>query len=130
MGTAKTITQVLVLSVTAAQYTGNIKTVVETAYGIGLGIYDTSASPPAYFTGCSVTSTAARRSARVTMTAEVSAAKSDAATSAATGMTTTAMATHIAAAKTALGSAYASVTVTVTGVEAPTITNASSTSGV
>merc|ERR1712159_48584 len=124
---ARQITQVLTLSVTAAQYTGNTKTLAETAYGIGIGIYDTANS--AYFTGCSVTSTAARRSAVVTFVAVASATKSAAAETAANGLTPTLMAGHITAAKTALGSAYSSISLSVTNVASPSFANASSTSG-
>merc|ERR1712054_101707 len=88
---AVTITQQVTLSITAAQYTGNVKTVMETAYGIALGIYTTTGTA-GFKTGCSVSSSAARRSATVTF---------------------------VATAKTALGSAYSSVTVSVTGVSAP-----------
>merc|ERR1712072_829518 len=112
---AKTITQAVTLSITSAQYSGNYKTLMETAYGIALSIYDTSASPPAFFTGCSVTSTAARRSAVVTF--------------AATALTTTSMTTAISSAKTSLGSAYTSLTVTVSNVATPTVTNSGTTSG-
>merc|ERR1719498_177837 len=77
--TAVSITQVAVLSITAAEYTGNIKTLMETAYGIGIGIYEQTGGTWGYATGCSVSSSAARRSARVTFVATVSATKSAAA---------------------------------------------------
>merc|ERR1712054_325666 len=95
---AVTITQQVTLSITAAQYTGNVKTVMETAYGIALGIYTTTGTA-GFKTGCSVSSSAAR-------------------------LTTTVLNNAVASAKTALGSAYSSVTVSVTGVSAPAISGA------
>merc|ERR1711988_531005 len=50
---AVTITQQVTLSITAAQYTGNTKTLMETAYGIALGIYTTTGTA-GFKTGCSV----------------------------------------------------------------------------
>merc|ERR1711988_955690 len=70
---AVSVTQVVTLSISASQYTGNMKTLMETAYGMALGIYDTANS--GYFTGCSVTSSATRRSASVTFVAQVSSTK-------------------------------------------------------
>jgi len=120
---AKVITQVITLSVSAAQYTGNLKTVCETAYGIVLEIYDNSATPPAWHTGCSVSSSAARRSAQVTMIAQVSAAKAATADTKATQLSqtggTTTFNNAVTSAKTALGSAFSSVTVSASGIAAP-----------
>jgi hypothetical protein len=116
-----TITQTVVLSISAAQYTGNIKTLMETAYGIGLGIYEQTNNVWAWATGCSVTSSAARRSARVTFVATVSATKSASAQSSASTLNAATLNNHVTAAKAALGSAYSGITVSVTGVETPTV---------
>merc|ERR1719316_622204 len=61
-GTASTatITQSVVMAISASQYTGDLKLVAETGYGIVLGIY-TAGNTNAWTTGCSVTSAAARR---------------------------------------------------------------------
>jgi len=123
---AVSVTQVVTLSISASQYTGNMKTLMETAYGMALGIYDTANS--AYFTGCSVTSSAARRSASVTFVAQVSSTKSAAAQASANALTPTSLNAAVLLAKAALGSAYSSLTVSVTGVAAPQIAS-SSTSG-
>merc|ERR1719498_2039931 len=63
-----------------------------------------------------------RRSARVTFVAEVSSAKSANAQRSANNLNAATLNTHVASAKTALGSAYSGITVTVTGVEAPQVT--------
>jgi len=55
----------------ASEWNGNIKNVGETGYGIGLGIYDTTAK--AYRASCSVTSSASRRAVTVSFAATVSA---------------------------------------------------------
>jgi len=123
---AVSVTQVVTLSISASQYTGNMKTLMETAYGMALGIYDTANS--GYFTGCSVTSSATRRSASVTFVAQVSSTKSAAAQASANALTPTSLNAAVLLAKAALGSAYSSLTVSVTGVAAPQIAS-SSTSG-
>merc|ERR1711939_593611 len=53
-----TITQKITFSGTQSSYTGTLKTFSEQAYGKALEIFDTAATPPAYKTGCSVTSVA------------------------------------------------------------------------
>merc|ERR1719274_435192 len=72
---AVTIVQKLTMSGTQSDYAGNVKSLAEEAYGKALGIFDTAASPPAYKTGCSVTSvaSASRRAYAVTFTATTSA---------------------------------------------------------
>merc|ERR1712159_547457 len=116
---AATIVQKLSMSGTQTDYTGNVKSLAEQAYGKVLGIFDTTASPPAYATGCSVTSEAsARRAYTVTFTATTSASTGNAATTAATALTSNIAAfTSAAAAVKAANNAYNTVT-------APTATSA------
>merc|ERR1719261_363397 len=101
-----TITQSVVMAISASQYTGDLKLVAETGYGIVLGIY-TAGTTNAWTTGCSVTSAAARRN---------------------TAMTPASLTTSMNSAKTSLNKA--SVTVpTVNSVATPTCSGCSSTSG-
>merc|ERR1712159_442318 len=113
---AATIVQKLSISGTQTDYTGNVKSLAEEAYGKVLGIFDTTATPPAYATGCSVTSEAsARRAYTVTFTATTSASTGNAA---ATALTSNIAAfTSAAAAVKAANNAYNTVT-------APTATSA------
>ena len=62
-----------------SDYTGDLKTLIEVAYGIILGIYNTTSTPPAFLTGCSVDSVAGslRRDAYVTFTTTITAAQSN-----------------------------------------------------
>merc|ERR1712159_125370 len=123
-----TITQSVVMAISASQYTGDLKLVAETGYGIVLGIY-TAGNTNAWTTGCSVTSAAARRNtATITSTATMPTANSAAANTAAAGMTAASLTTGMNSAKTALNKA--SVTVpTVNSVATPTCSGCSSTSG-
>merc|ERR1712196_304974 len=86
---------------------------------MALGIYDASATPPGFYSGCSVSSSAARRSAEVTFVAIASASTSAAAEAAATGLTQSTMNNHVSTAKTSLGPAYASLDVSVQDVASP-----------
>merc|ERR1712159_403291 len=116
---AATIVQKLSMSGTQTDYTGNVMSLAEEAYGKVLGIFDTTATPQAYATGCSVTSEAsARRAYTVTFTATTSASTGNAATTAATALTSNIAAfTSAAAAVKAANNAYNTVT-------APTATSA------
>merc|ERR1719440_856657 len=92
---AVTIVQKLTMSGAQTEYDGNVKSLAEEAYGKALAIFDTAANPPAYKTGCSVTSvaSAARRAYAVTFTATTSASTGAAANTAATALTPTSYAT-------------------------------------
>merc|ERR1711924_158886 len=130
--TAKKITQTVTFSLTKSQYDADpkFKTLVEVGYGITLTIYNKDATPPAWEAGCSVTSTAARRSVQVTFVATTSAAKGAAVLTAANALTGNAatLNTNLALAKTALGADYASITVpTATNVAAASSVDVSST---
>jgi len=121
---AVTIVQKLTMSGAQTEYTGNVKSLAEEAYGKALAIFDTAANPPAYKTGCSVTSvaSAARRAYAVTFTATTSASTGAAANTAANALTPTSYATAAAAVKTA-NTAYSSVTAaTANSVAAATAT--------
>merc|ERR1712159_770258 len=124
---AGTVTQVVTLNIAASQYTGNTKTLMESAYGYVLGIY-TSAG---WATDCSVTSSAARRTSSVTFVATVSSTKSAAAQTNANAMTVNILTSAVSSAATLLGSAYTALvsTITVTGVQSPSFA-AATTSGV
>merc|ERR1719261_2466796 len=99
-----TITQSVVMAISASQYTGDLKLVAETGYGIVLGIY-TAGNTNAWTTGCSVTSAAARRNtATITFTATMPTANS-----AAAGMTAASLTTGMNSAKTALNKASVTV---------------------
>merc|ERR1711959_322704 len=126
--TTATITQSVVMAISASQYTGDLKLVAETGYGIVLGIY-TAGNTNAWTTGCSVSSAAARRNtATITFTATMPTANSAAANTAAAAMTPASLTTGMNSAKTALNKA--SVTVpTVNSVATPTCSGCSSTSG-
>merc|ERR1711943_99726 len=93
-----TIAQKITFSGTQASYTGTLKTFSEQAYGKALDIFDTAATPPAYKTGCSVTSvaSASRRAYAVTFTATVASAQSSAASTASTALTASGFATAAA----------------------------------
>jgi len=120
-----TITQKITFSGTQATYTGTLKTFSEQAYGKAIGIFDTTTTPPAYKTGCSVASVASasrRTSYAVTFTATVASAQASAANTASTALTPTSFATAATAVKAA-NTAYATVTApTATAVAAPTAT--------
>jgi hypothetical protein len=134
-----TITQKITFSGTQASYTGTLKTFSEQAYGKALEIFDTAATPPAYKTGCSVTSvaSASRRAYAVTFTATVASAQSSAATTASTALTPTGFATaasFVKAANTAYtavtapsATAVATATVTTTPTPAPPTVSGAST---
>jgi len=115
----------------AAAYTGNVKTVYETAYGVTVGFWDTTAN--AWKSGCSVTSAVTgRRAITVTFTAETtSESLGDTASTAATALASdiSTFNTAIATAKTSLAAAQPSAgfdTMTTpaaaTGASAPTVT--------
>merc|ERR1719440_2105210 len=98
---AVTIVQKLTMSGAQTEYAGNVKSLAEEAYGKALAIFDTAANPPAYKTGCSVTSVAsARRAYAVTFTATTSASTGAAANTANTAYSsvTAATANSVAAA--------------------------------
>jgi len=118
-----TIVQKLTMSGALSTYTGDVKTLAEQAYGKALGIFDTTASPPAYAAGCSVTSTAARRAFAVTFTASTSASTGAAANTAASTITTASYATAAAAVKSA-NTAYSSITPAAATAIAPATTTA------
>merc|ERR1719502_1995325 len=122
-----TITQKITFSGTQASYTGTLKTFSEQSYGKAIGIFDTTTTPPAYKTGCSVTSVASasrRTSYAVTFTATVASAQASAANTASTALTPTSFATAATAVKSA-NTAYAAVTApTATAVAAPTTSTA------
>merc|ERR1719440_1947819 len=121
---AVTIVQKLTMSGAQTEYDGNVKSLAEEAYGKALAIFDTAANPPAYKTGCSVTSvaSAARRAYAVTFTATTSASTGAAANTAATALTPTSYATAAAAVKAA-NTAYSTVTAaTANSVAAATAT--------
>merc|ERR1712100_503003 len=123
---AVTIVQKLTMSGTQSEYVGNVKSLAEEAYGKVLGIFDTTASPPAYATGCSVTSaaSASRRAYAVTSTATTSASTGGAANTAANSLATNVYAfTSAAAAVKAANNAYTQVTApTATGAAASATT--------
>jgi len=81
---AKTIVQKITFGGTQSEYTGNVKTCCENAYGLSLNIWTSSG----YATGCGVASvaSASRRAYAVTFTATASAAKSYGATQYATAL--------------------------------------------
>merc|ERR1711988_59926 len=114
-----TVTQAITMTgVTASGYNGdsNLQAVCNHAYLMAVGCA-TGASVTA---GCSCTSTAARRSTVVTFVAKVPAAQASSAQTAAGSITTTSFSSSLTSAKTALGSAYASVTLpTVASVANP-----------
>merc|ERR1712100_394529 len=126
MGGAVTIVQKLTMSGTQSEYVGNVKSLAEEAYGKVLGIFDTTASPPAYATGCSVTSaaSASRRAYAVTFTATTSASTGGAANAAANSLASNIAAfTSAAAAVKAANNAYTQVTApTATGAAASATT--------
>merc|ERR1711939_712470 len=114
----------------AAAYTGNVKTVYETAYGVTVGFWDTTAN--GWKSGCSVTSAVTgRRAITVTFTAETtSESLGDTASTAATALASdiSTFNTAIATAKTSLAAAQPSAgfdtmtTPAATGASAPTVT--------
>merc|ERR1711988_1953970 len=118
-GNPVTVTQAITMTgVTASGYNGdsNLQAVCNHAYLTAVGCA-TGASVTA---GCSCTSTAARRSTVVTFVAKVPAAQASSAQTAAGSITTTSFSSSLTSAKTALGSAYASVTLpTVASVANP-----------
>jgi hypothetical protein len=112
---------------TVSTYTGNLKTMTEQGYGKALDIFDTTASPPAYRTGCSVTSTAAaarRTNIKVSFVATASAAQATAASTAATNLAsnTNSLTTAINAVKSANTAYSALTTPTVSAIASPTVT--------
>jgi len=95
----------------AADWKDTVRVVYETAYGINLGLYDTSAK--AWRSGASVSSTAAagRRSVEVTYTATAPASLATAAQASADSLQASSLVSGVAAANAALG---ASVTIPTT----------------
>merc|ERR1711871_1297725 len=103
-----TITQKITFSGTQASYTGTLKTFSEQSYGKAIGIFDTTTTPPAYKTGCSVPSVPSpsrRTSYAVTFTATVASAQASAANTAST-------ATAVAAPTTSTATVSGASTVT------------------
>jgi len=130
---SKSITQVVTLAITAAEYTGTTKALYEQGYGKALGIFDTTTGQ--FTTGCSVTSTVARRSASVTYSAQVSAALADAAETTAAAMSAdpALLVTGMRQVQDANTATYSGVTLPVVGdltVADPTVTTASSAASV
>jgi len=130
---SKSISQPVTLSITAAQYTGNTKALYEQGYGSALGIFDATSGQ--YQTGCSVTSTVARRSAQVTYTAQVSAALAVAAEAVANNMVSdpSLLVAGMTAVKAGNTATYGFVSVPTASdltVTAPQVTTASSASSV
>jgi len=123
-----TVKQVVTFTIAggASNYKGDVKEVYEKGYGKAIGIYDTTKK--AYTKGCSVSSTAARRTdVKVTFTASIDTnqagtAAAIAAQVASTGLTSTELKTAITATNTALGKSVAAPTVKT--VAKPTVTNA------
>merc|ERR1711865_640005 len=118
--TTATVVQKLTLSITAAQYTGNVKTVMETAVGIVYKIFVNNA----WLTNCAVKSkVSSRRAVIVEFTATMPAAQGAAANTAAKGLTVTKLATAATQAKSALGASYANTTIpTVSNIQAASCT--------
>lgn len=104
----KTITQTITItSVSLAQYTGDVKLVYETAYAIGLNLWNTASS--AMKAGCAVTSTAtaARRAGvsiqfRATITNNPTLATSAESAATALASNASALVAHVNTAKTQL----------------------------
>jgi len=125
-----TITQKITFSGTQASYTGTLKTFSEQSYGKAIGIFDTTTTPPAYKTGCSVSSvaSASRRTYAVTFTATVAPAQATAATTA-SGSLTTAQFTAAATAVKGANTAYAAVTAPTATAVATASTSTATVSG-
>merc|ERR1712100_826932 len=121
-----TITQKITFSGAQTDYTGNVKSLAEEAYGNAIGIFDTTTTPPAYKTGCSVTSVASasrRTSYAVTFPATVASAQASAANTASAALTPTSFDTAATAVKAANTADYGVVTApTATAVAAPSAT--------
>jgi hypothetical protein len=124
--TSGTISQTVTLDIDLAQYTGDLKTVSETGYGISLGTYNNVTNT--YEPGCSVTSAASassRRAASVTYQALVRAELLALATSNAGSISSASLQAAMTQANALLGT---SVTIpSVTGVQTPTVTTSSGT---
>jgi len=109
--TAKIRQDVTVSSITAAQYTGDVKAVYEVAYAVALGVYDTGGK--SYRAGNSVTSSAVsasrRAGATISYTASVTHSYVTAANTAATTLVTNpaALISGVATANTALSKSVA-----------------------
>jgi len=127
------ITQSMTISVNASEYNADakLKKVLELAYGMSIKIFNNVTRQ--YFPGCKVSSSAARRNAKVTLKAVASPSKQAAAKAAASASPTAfqqTMNSNIAAAKQSLGAGYSNVNVAVSNVQAPTIpTNQAAGSG-
>merc|ERR1711904_319772 len=110
----------------AAAYTGDVKEVYEKGYGKAIGIYDTTKK--AYEKGCSVASSASRRTdIKVAFVASIDQNQAgftltSTAQVAATGLDSAALKTAITATNTALGKSVAPPTVKT--VAKPSVTNA------
>lgn len=130
---SKSITQVVGLSITVAQYVGNTKALYEQGYGKALGIFDTTTGQ--YTTGCGVSSTVSRRSANVAYTAQVSAALATAAETQSRAMVSNPglLSQGMTDVKTSNAATYGFVTVPAASdlaVNPPTVTTASSAASV
>jgi hypothetical protein len=127
------MTQKVTLSITAAQYNGNMKTLMNTAYGIVLAIYVPASGGGSWRQGCSVTSAvSSRRTVVIQFTATVSPAYATTAQANSKSMSAGNLQAAASSAKTDLGAAFASLTIpTVSNVQAPTCTgtNCGTTSG-
>jgi len=102
-------------SLTATEYNMGtaVKQVAETAYAIGLGIYNTTAK--ALQQNCAVSSSASRRATTVAFEASVSAALSASAQSSAEGLSASLVATHMQTAQSTLGTSVTLPTVGTVG---------------
>jgi len=106
---------------TTADYDA-VKTVIEVAYGIELGIYDTSTQD--YKTGCGVESSiqTARRALTISFSADVASTLSAAASTQAGGLSSSSMTTALNSAQTSLGTSVTLPTVGTVGTAASTTT--------
>merc|ERR1711939_18580 len=124
-----TLKQKITFAIPASDYTGQVKTLAETSFGVTLKLWTVSG----WVSGASVTSAVVTRrsSTKVEFTATMPKTLSAAAHTAAKAITKESFAATMAATKTALGSSFANVNVpTVSAVETPICsTCATTTSG-
>merc|ERR1711939_477357 len=121
-----TLKQKITFAIPASDYTGQVKTLAETSFGVTLKLWTVSG----WVSGASVTSAVVTRrsSTKVEFTATMPKTLSAAAHTAAKAITKESFAATMAATKTALGSAYANVNVpTVSAVETPVCSTCSTT---
>merc|ERR1719181_1437208 len=102
-----TMTQKVTLSITAAQYNGNMVTLMNTAYGIVLAIYVPATGGGSWRQGCSVTSAvSSRRTVVIQFTATVSPAYATTAQANSKSMSAGNLQAAASTAKTDLGAAF------------------------